>query len=113
MDNIAKLKNRGFTIVDPEYGRLASGKIGRGRLAEADIIIKATEDVLRKKADLAGRHIVVTAGGTQEPIDPVRHIGNRSSGRMGYALAEAARDRVAKVILITAPASLPHPTTRC
>ena len=61
------------------------------------------------KGDLSGKHIVVTAGGTQEPIDPVRHIGNRSSGRMGYALAEAARDRGAEVKLITAPASLPEP----
>jgi len=108
-DNLAKLKARGFTIVDPEYGRLASGKIGWGRLAETEKIIKAIEQVLDKKADLVGKRIVVTAGGTQEPIDPVRHIGNRSSGRMGYALAEAARDRGAEVRLITAPASLPEP----
>lgn len=108
-DNLAKLKTRGFTIVDPEYGRLASGKMGWGRLAEAEKIIKAIEQVLRKKADLAGKRIVVTAGGTQEPIDPVRHIGNRSSGKMGYALAEAARDRGAEVRLITAPTALPEP----
>jgi phosphopantothenoylcysteine decarboxylase/phosphopantothenate--cysteine ligase len=108
-DNLAKLKARGFTIVDPEYGRLASGKMGWGRLAETEKIIKAIEQVLMKKADLAGKCIVVTAGGTQEPIDPVRHIGNRSSGRMGYALAEAARDRGAEVRLITAPVSLPEP----
>jgi phosphopantothenoylcysteine decarboxylase/phosphopantothenate--cysteine ligase len=108
-DNLAKLKARGFAIVGPEYGRLASGKIGWGRLAETEKIIKAIEQVLDKKADLAGKRIVVTAGGTQEPIDPVRHIGNRSSGRMGYALAEAARDRGAEVRLITAPTALPEP----
>ena len=108
-DNLAKLKARGFTVVDPEYGRLASGKMGWGRLAEAETIIKAIEQVLGKREDLAGKRIVVTAGGTQEPIDPVRHIGNRSSGRMGYALAEAARDRGAEVKLITAPAPLPEP----
>jgi phosphopantothenoylcysteine decarboxylase/phosphopantothenate--cysteine ligase len=108
-ENLAKLKARGFTIVDPEYGRLASGKKGRGRLAENDRIIKAVEQVLAKNGELAGKRIVVTAGGTQEPIDPVRHIGNRSSGRMGYALAEAARDRGGEVKLITAPTSLPEP----
>jgi phosphopantothenoylcysteine decarboxylase/phosphopantothenate--cysteine ligase len=108
-DNLAKLKARGFTVVDPEYGRLASGKEGWGRLAENEKIIKAIEQVLGKKGDLNGKSIVVTAGGTQEPIDPVRHISNRSSGRMGYALAEAARDRGAEVRLITAPTSLPEP----
>ncbi|MFC1869891.1 bifunctional phosphopantothenoylcysteine decarboxylase/phosphopantothenate--cysteine ligase CoaBC [Chloroflexota bacterium] len=108
-ENLAKLKARGFTIVDPEYGRLASGKMGWGRLAETDKIIKAVEQILRKKADLAVKRIVVTAGGTREPIDPVRHIGNRSSGKMGYALAEAARDRGATVVLVTTPTSLPHP----
>jgi phosphopantothenoylcysteine decarboxylase / phosphopantothenate---cysteine ligase len=107
--NIAALKTRGFIIVDPEYGRLASGGIGWGRLPESEKIIKAIEQALEKKGDLSGKRIVVTAGGTQEPIDPVRHIGNRSSGRMGYALAEAARDRGAGVTLITA-AALPDPT---
>ncbi len=108
-DNLAKLKARGFTIVDPAYGRLASGKMGLGRLAEVDKIIGTIKQVLGKSGDLAGKHIVVTAGGTREPIDPVRHIGNRSSGKMGYALAEAARDRGAEVKLITAPTSLPEP----
>jgi len=108
-ENLAKLKARGFTIVDPAYGRLASGKIGLGRLAEADTIIGTIKQVLGRGGDLAGKHIVVTAGGTQEPIDPVRHIGNRSSGKMGYAIAEAARDRGAEVKLITAPTSLPEP----
>jgi len=108
-DNLAKLKARGFIIVDPAYGRLASGKIGLGRLAEIDKIIGTIKQVLGRSGDLAGKHIVVTAGGTQEPIDPVRHIGNRSSGKMGYAMAEAARDRGATVSLITAPTSLPEP----
>ena len=108
-ENLAKLKARGFTIVEPGYGRLASGKIGVGRLAEVDEIIGAIQQVLGKSGDLAGKRIVVTAGGTQEPIDPVRHIGNRSSGKMGYAMAEAARDRGAEVKLITAPTSLAEP----
>ncbi len=108
-DNLAKLKARGFTIVDPAYGRLASGKIGLGRLAETETIIGIIQQVLGRSGDLAGKRIVVTAGGTQEPVDPVRHIGNRSSGKMGYALAEAARDRGAIVSLITVPTSLPEP----
>ncbi|MBA7663748.1 Coenzyme A biosynthesis bifunctional protein CoaBC [subsurface metagenome] len=108
-DNLAKLKARGFTIVDPACGRLASGKIGLGRLAETETIIGTIKQVLGSSGDLAGKRIVVTAGGTQEPIDPVRHIGNRSSGKMGYAVAEAARDRGAAVSLITAPTSLPEP----
>ena len=108
-DNLAKLKARGFTIVDPAYGRLASGKIGLGRLAEVDKIIATIQQVLGRSEDLAGKRIVVTAGGTQEPIDPVRHIGNRSSGKMGYAVAEAARNRGATVSLITAPVSLSEP----
>jgi len=107
-ENLAKLKARGFTVVDPEYGRLASGAKGKGRLAELDKIMAAIEGVLGGKADLAGRRLVVTAGGTRERIDPARYIGNPSSGKMGYALAEAARDRGAKVTLITA-SSLPEP----
>jgi len=108
-DNLTKLKARGFTIVDPACGRLASGKIGLGRLAETETIIGTIKQVLGRSGDLAGKRIVVTAGGTREPIDPVRHIGNRSSGKMGYAVAEAARDRGATVSLITAPTSLPEP----
>jgi phosphopantothenoylcysteine decarboxylase/phosphopantothenate--cysteine ligase len=109
-ENLAKLKTRGFTIIEPEYGRLASGKMGKGRLPETSKIIDVIERVLGQMKDLDGKRIVVTAGGTREPIDPVRHIGNRSSGKMGYALAEAARDRGAEVTLITAPASLPEPS---
>jgi len=108
-DNLAKLKDRGFTILGPEYGRLASGKMGLGRLAEVEKIIGTIKQVLGRSGDLAGKRIVVTAGGTREVIDPVRYIGNRSSGKMGYAVAEAARDRGAEVTLITAPTALPEP----
>ena len=108
-DNLAKLKARGFTIVDPAHGHLASGGVGVGRLAETEAIIGTVKQVLGRSGDLAGRRIVVTAGGTREPIDPVRHIGNRSSGKMGYAMAEAARDRGAAVTLIAAPTALSEP----
>ncbi len=107
--NVATLKERGFIFIEPEYGRLASGKMGKGRLAETSRIIEVIEEVLGKKSDFRGKRIVVTAGGTQEPIDPVRHISNRSSGRMGYAIAEAARDRGAQVTLVTAPATVSPP----
>jgi phosphopantothenoylcysteine decarboxylase/phosphopantothenate--cysteine ligase len=108
-DNLSKLKARDFVIIAPATGWLASGKEGPGRLADINDIIGGICQVLERGGDLAGKHIVVTAGGTQEPIDPVRYISNRSSGKMGYALAEAARDRGAKVILVTAPISLPEP----
>ncbi len=108
-DNLAKLRDRGFTIVDPEYGRLASGKMGLGRLADVEKIIGTIREVLGRSGDLAGKSIVVTAGGTREAIDPVRYIGNRSSGKMGYAVAEAARDRGAKVTLVAAPTALSEP----
>jgi len=108
-ENLAKLKARGFVIVEPAWGHLASGKKGRGRLADVDKIMGTIQQVLGRSGDLAGQRIVVTTGGTQEPIDPVRHIGNRSSGKMGYAMAEAARDRGATVTLITALTSLPEP----
>ena len=108
-DNLAKLRARGFTITGPAYGRLASGDTGPGRLAETQQIIDTISEVLARSHNLTGKRIVVTAGGTQEPIDPVRFIGNRSSGKMGLALAEAARDRGAKVTLITAPSHLPEP----
>jgi phosphopantothenoylcysteine decarboxylase/phosphopantothenate--cysteine ligase len=108
-ENIGKLKARGFTVIEPEYGRLASGKMGKGRLPETSKLIEAIERALGQNKDLVGKRIVVTAGGTREPIDPVRHIGNRSSGRMGYALAEAARERGAEVTLISANVSLEKP----
>ncbi|MFH0767989.1 MAG: bifunctional phosphopantothenoylcysteine decarboxylase/phosphopantothenate--cysteine ligase CoaBC [Chloroflexota bacterium] len=108
-DNLAKLKARGFIIVDPGYGRLASGKMGQGRLAEVEKIIGTIQQVLGRNGDLAGKRIVVSAGPTQEAVDPVRYIGNRSSGKMGFAVAEAARDRGAEVTLITGPTTLPEP----
>jgi phosphopantothenoylcysteine decarboxylase/phosphopantothenate--cysteine ligase len=108
-DNLSKLKGRGFVVIGPATGWLASGREGLGRLVEVNDIIGRIRRVLGRDEDLAGRHVVVTAGGTQEPIDPVRYLSNRSSGKMGYALAEAARDRGARVTLVTAPTSLPEP----
>jgi len=108
-ENLAKLRSRGFTIVGPGYGRLASGLIGMGRLIENEEILGTIYHVLGRKGDLAEKQIVVSAGGTQEPIDLVRYIGNRSSGKMGYAVAEAARDRGAVVTLITGPTALAAP----
>jgi phosphopantothenoylcysteine decarboxylase/phosphopantothenate--cysteine ligase len=108
-DNLAKLKARSFTIVGPDYGRLASGGMGLGRLVDVNEILGTICQVLGRNRDLAGRRIVVTAGGTQEPVDPVRCLTNRSSGKMGYALAEAARDRGAKVVLVSAPTALQKP----
>jgi phosphopantothenoylcysteine decarboxylase/phosphopantothenate--cysteine ligase len=105
-ENIAKLKARGFTIIPAEHGRLASGSTGYGRLPEITEILGTIQQTLGRNGDLAGKRIVVTAGGTQEAIDPVRYISNRSSGKMGYALAEAARDRGAAVTLITTPTAL-------
>jgi len=108
-ENIEKLRRRGFTIMEPSYGRLASGAVGRGRLPEICDIIGTIRQVLGRTGDLAGRRLVVTAGGTQEPIDPARLVTNRSTGKMGYAIAEAARDRGASVTLIAAPTALPDP----
>lgn len=108
-ENLAKLRSRGFTIVGPGYGRLASGLMGMGRLIENEEILGTIYHVLGRKGDLAEKQIVVSAGGTQEPVDLVRYIGNRSSGKMGYAIAEAARDRGAVVTLVTGPTALPAP----
>ncbi|MEE9199766.1 MAG: bifunctional phosphopantothenoylcysteine decarboxylase/phosphopantothenate--cysteine ligase CoaBC [Dehalococcoidia bacterium] len=108
-ENLSRLSSRGYVTVGPVEGRLASGQVGMGRLAEIEEIIGAIRQVLGRGGDLSGATIVVTAGGTQEPIDPVRHLSNRSSGKMGYALAEGARDRGARVVLISAPTSLPAP----
>jgi phosphopantothenoylcysteine decarboxylase/phosphopantothenate--cysteine ligase len=108
--HVRTLQERGAVVVGPEVGRLASGQVGMGRLAERETIIGAVRYVLGQRyGDLIGRRIVVTAGGTQEPIDPVRYISNHSSGKMGYAVAEAARDRGAQVTLVTAPTTLPDP----
>ena len=108
-ENVTRLVARGFTIIEPVEGLLASGKTGVGRLPEPAIILGHIYRALGSTGDLAGRRIVITAGGTREAIDPVRHVGNRSSGRMGYALAEAARDRGAGVTLIAAPTGLADP----
>jgi phosphopantothenoylcysteine decarboxylase / phosphopantothenate---cysteine ligase len=107
--NIETLKRRGVNVVDPDSGYLACGMVGAGRLAANDKIVDATLRSLNAMPDLAGETVLITAGGTREPIDPVRYIGNRSSGRMGYALAEAALRRGAKVILVSGPSALKPP----
>lgn len=107
--NVATLAQRGATFVGPEHGWLASGEIGIGRLASLEAILQAAESVLTRKTDLQGVRVLITAGATREAIDPVRFISNRSSGKMGYALAEAARARGAEVTLISGPTSLPAP----
>lgn len=109
-ENVVTLRNRGVEVVGPGEGRLASGRTGAGRLAETPEVIGALRALLGKRGgDLAGRHIVVSAGGTQEPLDPVRFVGNRSTGKMGFAIAEAARDRGAFVTLVTGPVALETP----
>ena len=108
-ENVARLRSRGVFFAGPAPGRLASGLVGMGRLVEPAELMGHIAAVLGRKGDLAGRRIVVSAGGTQEAIDPVRVITNHSSGRMGFAVAEAARDRGGEVALVTAPVSLPSP----
>jgi phosphopantothenoylcysteine decarboxylase/phosphopantothenate--cysteine ligase len=100
-ENLATLRRRGVHVVDPESGRLAGGDVGEGRLADPARIVAAAAEVLARGGDLAGVRILVTAGGTREAIDPVRFIGNRSSGKMGYAVARAAASRGATVTLVT------------
>lgn len=109
-DNIATLRERGVEIVGPMLGRLASGRTGLGRLAEPPQIVGALRALLgQRTGDFRDRHIVVSAGPTQEPIDPVRYVANRSTGRMGFAIAEAARDRGARVTLVAGPVALESP----
>jgi len=100
-EHIATLASRGAHIAGPASGRLASGLIGHGRMLEPEALVGHIKWFLGQTGDLSGRKIVVTAGGTQEPIDPVRVVTNRSTGKMGYAIAEAARDRGASVTLVT------------
>ncbi len=107
--NVETLLERGAVIVGPGQGRLASGLFGWGRLAETPELMGRIAQALGAGRDLAGRAIVVSAGGAQEPIDPVRVVTNRSSGKMGYAIAEAARDRGADVVLVKAPTALEDP----
>ena len=104
--NVKKLKERAVTIVDPSTGELACGYEGKGRLAEIEDIVDKTLDILTPK-DLHGERILITAGPTHEPIDPIRMLTNRSSGKMGYALAKASYRRGAKVMLVTGPTTLP------
>ncbi len=108
--HVATLTERGVRIVNPEYGRLASGAIGEGRMASPETIVATARDTLRRTTRLVGKKVVITAGGTREPLDPVRFIGNRSSGTMGYALAAAAQAAGADVTLITAETNLRPPT---
>jgi phosphopantothenoylcysteine decarboxylase / phosphopantothenate---cysteine ligase len=105
-ENLETLRKRGVYIVEPGSGYLACGMVGAGRLAEPSEIVAATLSALGVIRDLAGETILITAGPTREPIDPVRFLGNRSSGKMGYALAEAAIRRGAKVILVSGPVAL-------
>jgi phosphopantothenoylcysteine decarboxylase/phosphopantothenate--cysteine ligase len=109
-DNVATLRERGVEVIGPMIGRLASGRTGPGRLAEVPEILGALRQLLgQRTGDLSGRRIVVSAGGTHEPIDPVRFVGNRSTGKMGFAIAEAARDRGAFVTLVAGPVALETP----
>jgi phosphopantothenoylcysteine decarboxylase/phosphopantothenate--cysteine ligase len=107
--HLQTLADRGVKVVAPTHGRLASGAIGEGRMASPESVVAAATDVLRRSIRLAGKKFVITAGGTREPIDPVRYIGNRSSGVMGYALAAAAVAEGAEVTLISAPTRLRTP----
>ena len=111
-DNVALLRSRGAVVVDPAVGRLTGADSGKGRLPEPDEIVALARDVLAavpSEPDLTGRHVLVSAGGTREHLDPVRFLGNRSSGRQGYALARAAVGRGAKVTLVSANVALPDP----
>ncbi len=107
--NLGVLRARGHLIVGPDEGPLACGMTGPGRLAEPERIAPAALSLLRPRRDLEGEVVLVTAGPTQEPLDPVRYLSNRSSGKMGYALAAAAAARGARVILVSGPVSLPEP----
>lgn len=109
-ENIEVLKTRGHHMVDPGTGFLACGTLGQGRLAENEAIVAAVEAALQPPLrDLSAEHVLITAGPTQEPLDPVRYLTNRSSGKMGYALAQAALDRGARVTLVSGPVALKAP----
>jgi phosphopantothenoylcysteine decarboxylase / phosphopantothenate---cysteine ligase len=108
-ENLATLRKRGVHIVEPGQGYLACGMTGPGRLADNEEILRAVRDVLQAQQDLAGETVLVTAGPTQEDIDPVRFLTNRSSGKMGYAVAENAAQRGARVVLVSGPTSLAAP----
>jgi phosphopantothenoylcysteine decarboxylase/phosphopantothenate--cysteine ligase len=110
--NLEILRQRGVRVIEPESGDLACGMVGKGRMAEPDCIADAVLNALGRRHDLAGEIVLVTAGGTREALDPVRFLGNRSSGKMGYALADAAQSRGAKAILVSGPSGL-HPPPHC
>jgi phosphopantothenoylcysteine decarboxylase/phosphopantothenate--cysteine ligase len=110
--NVATLRERGVVVIEPADGRLTGADTGRGRLPDPEEIFEVCLDLLGRgsaEPDLVGRHVVVSAGGTREPLDPVRYLGNRSSGRQGYALARTAAARGAEVTLVSANVSLPDP----
>jgi len=107
--NVATLRERGVTVLEPEAGALASGLSGRGRLPEVPTLVEAVERALTPQRDLAGERLLVTSGPTREPIDPVRYLSNRSSGKMGHAVAAAALRRGAEVVLISGPTALQPP----
>lgn len=110
IEHVRMLRARGVTVLDPEEGPLASGRIAQGRLAGEATILEAVQRAVLPSLDWQGQRVLVSAGPTQEAIDPVRFISNRSSGKMGYAIAEAARDRGADVILVSGPTALAMPT---
>ena len=107
--NLRLLRDRGAVVVGPEHGRLASGAFGTGRLASIDAIVATIEQALGANGPLTGQHIVVTAGATREAVDPIRMLTNRSSGKMGYAIARASLNAGARVTLITTPTAIPLP----
>ena len=107
--NVASLRGRGVTVMEPDAGPLASGLVGKGRMPEPERILTTVVEILAPVRDLAGEHVLVTAGPTREPIDPVRYISNRSSGKMGYRLAAAARRRGAEVTLVSGPTAIAPP----
>ena len=106
--NLQILKDRGWLVVDPAEGLLACGDVGKGKMPEPDVLIRCAEQVIAKEKDMAGLNVLVTAGPTQEAIDPVRYITNHSSGKMGYALARMAARRGANVTLVSGRVALPE-----
>ncbi len=109
-ENLSYLQKLGYKFVEPEVGELASGIVGKGRLAEPETIVGEVVKLLTKEKDLEGKSIIVTAGRTEEPLDPIRYLSNRASGKMGYAIAQEAYERGAKVTLISGPSNLPPPS---
>jgi phosphopantothenoylcysteine decarboxylase/phosphopantothenate--cysteine ligase len=109
-ENLSCLEKLGYRFVGPEVGELASGIVGKGRMSEPGIIVDEVVKILTYKRDLEGKSILVTAGRTEEPLDPIRYLSNRSSGKMGYAIAQEAYERGAKVTLISGPSNLPPPS---